>query len=84
MLGDGEPPLEDDASENQHDREPPEVVRLLLSTRERYVSSFFSTPNEETTARLQRVRQASEFVGIFFAIDRENMGVYKKLTCTIT
>ena len=40
MLGDGEPPLKDDADENQHDREPPEVVRLLLSTKERYVFFF--------------------------------------------
>ena len=40
MLGDGEPPLGDDVGENQHYREPPKVVHLLLSTRERYVFFF--------------------------------------------
>jgi len=44
--------------------------------------SFFSMPNEETTARLQRGRASKRIWENFFAIDRENMGVYK--TCTVT
>jgi len=43
VLGVGEPQLGDNASENHHDREPPEVVLLLLSIREsleRYVFFF--------------------------------------------
>ena len=34
VLGNGEPPLGDDADKNHHDGEPPEIVFLLLSIRE--------------------------------------------------
>ena len=66
VLGNGEPPLGDDAGKNHHDGEPLKIF-LLLSIRER--SSFFSASNEETTTRLQRGRRASDLGNFFFAIN---------------
>ena len=63
VLENGEPPLGDDAGKNHHDGEPPNIVLLLLSIRER--SSFFSASNEEMTTRLQRGRRASNLRNFF-------------------
>ena len=60
------------SDENQHDREPPEVVRLLLSTKESYVFFFLLDAERGDDCKIARGR-ASEFGGIFFAIDLENM-----------
>ena len=79
MLGDGESPLGDDVGENQHYREPPEVVRLLLSTRERYV--FFFLLDGEVAERTTSERICEDF----FCHRPEEYGeIYKKLTCTVT
>jgi len=59
VLGDGESPLGDDVGENQHYREPPEVVRLLLSTRERYV--FFFLLDGEVAERTTSERICGDF-----------------------
>ena len=74
MLGDGEPPLGDDAGENQHDREPPEVVRLLLSTKERYVFFFLLDAERGDDDEVAERTTSERIWGIFFAIDQENMG----------
>ena len=82
VPGDGAPPLNDDAGENHYDRILPEVVFLLfLWIGERYIFFFLLLlgSDEETTARLQRWRRASEFGWIFFAIDRESMEGLKKV-----
>jgi len=83
VLKDREPPLEDDAGENYHDREPSEVILLLLlSTRERYVF-FLLGPEQGDDDEI--VKRTSERIwGNFFAINWEGMEGYKKSTCTIT
>ena len=68
---DGEPPLGDDASENHHDREPPEVGLILLSS-----FFFFSAPT--------RLRRENFWRGIFWPRPSEFGGFYKKSTCSIT
>ena len=75
MCLETEPPLGDDVGENQHYRKPSEVVRLLLSTRERYVFFFLLDAergdDDEVAERTTSERICGDF---FFAINRENMG----------
>ena len=65
VLGDREPPLRDDAGENQYAREPPEIVRLLLSTKERYVFFFLLDAergdNDEVAERTTSERICGDF-----------------------
>ena len=75
MLGDdadGKPPLGDDAGENHHDGEPPEVGLILLSSSRR---------------RRQGCRDGGEVAEkIFFGPRPSEFGVffYKKSTCIVT
>ena len=77
MLGDdvsenhdGEPPLGDDADENHHDGEPPEVGLILLSSSRR---------------RRQGCRDGGEVAEDFFDPRPSEFGrFYKKSTCTVT
>jgi len=55
VLGDGAPPLKDDAGENHHDGKLSEVDLLLLLIGKRYVFFFLLLgSDEETTVGLQR------------------------------
>ena len=81
MLGDGEPPLGDDTGENHHDGEPTEEF-LFCYQSERYFLFFLLDAERGDDCEVAERTSERANLGGFFAIDRENMGVYK--TCSVT
>jgi len=77
VLGDGEPPLGDDAGENQHDRELPEVVRILLSTKERYVFFFLLDAEQGDDDEVTELTTSERICGIFCHKPGEYRGFIK-------
>ena len=72
MLGDGEPPLGDDAGKNYHDEEDGSFFVVIREV-------CFHSPWRRMRGQRRDCRKDDKRAnsGFFFAIDRENIGVIK-------